>query len=171
MLQAQLVLVFWEPTLIQDILIYSKLQKIYPKADIIFSSTAGEILSGEVYDASVSVTAIFFESTVVQVVEEEVHDMSESFQKGELWMKTLKEKESLKHVLVFSDWLWVNGSKLLQWMHQEIGEQVGISWGLAADGPRFKETFVSLNDTPNSTKKIVFVWLYGTNLEVWTWSF
>ena len=63
--KAQLVLVFGAYALIEKTEVYDHLKVLYPNADIIFSSTAGEIMNGEVFDESIVATAIEFEKTKI----------------------------------------------------------------------------------------------------------
>ena len=56
--KCQLVLAFGSPALIIDPEIYNHLKASYPAANIVFSSTSGEIIDDNVYDDTVVVTAI-----------------------------------------------------------------------------------------------------------------
>ena len=53
--------------------------------------------------------------------------------------------DDLSHVLVFSDGLEVNGSALVEGLTAVLPPGVGVTGGMAADGPRFGETVVVLD--------------------------
>ncbi|WP_304132708.1 FIST N-terminal domain-containing protein, partial [Mesonia mobilis] len=62
-----LVLVFAGRRLLQQNKIIASIKKEFPYQHIIFGSTAGEIVGNQVYDNSVSVTAIEFEKSFFKI--------------------------------------------------------------------------------------------------------
>ncbi len=167
---AQLVLVFGGSKIIQEESSYNDVREMYPNADIVMSSTSWEIYKDEVYDESLSVSALYFEKTKLEAKAVTIADMSESYNKWAEGIELLDQDE-LSHILVFADGLSVNGSELIKWAKSITQTVVSMSWGLAGDGADFNETFVSLNGIPKSTNTVVFVWLYGSSIEVGCWSF
>ena len=78
--------------------------------------------------------------------------------------KGLKEK-NLKHILIFSNGIYVNGSELVRGFHEVAGNKVQISGGLAGDGSNFKNTWVMDGEKP-CEKCITAVGLYGDDIIV-----
>ncbi len=110
-----LVLAFISPDFIGKIKISDSLNWFYPDANIVFISTAWEIMWDQVYDDTISVTAIKFEKTSVQVALWKVDNIEDSSSVASKLAKDLYA-EDLNHVLVFSDWVWVNGSEIVRWI-------------------------------------------------------
>ena len=71
--------------------------------------------------------------------------------------------DDLAGVLVLSDGLGVNGTRLVAGITATLGERVPLSGGLAGDGPRFARTVVGLDEVP-ATGRVVLVGLYGASL-------
>ncbi len=138
------------------------IKKHFPKAIITGCTTAGEILDDQVRDNSLSLTSLAFESVQVKAVQVVVADYENSLMAGEALAKQLPG-ESLRHVLVFSDGLQVNGTDLAKGLTHTLPKDVTVSGGLAADGESFNSTATWLNDTPQEGR-IVAVGLYGEKL-------
>ena len=118
----------------------------FEKSHIVGCSTAGEIFGDRVFDDTVSVSVVKFEKTKIKVVysnpvNETVQDSFELANKlaGEL------NDPSLKAILVLSEGLKVNGSKLIQGLTHNLGSEVAIAGGLAGDSGKFKETWIIKN--------------------------
>lgn len=165
----QLVLAFVSPDHIKNKSIYESLKWFYPKADIILTSTSWEILGTDVFDWTVSVSALKFDKTPLKVVSKEVPNAEESFQVASDLAKELLT-DDLKYVLVFSDWLGVNGSQLVNWMKKVLPKNVWVTWWLAWDKAAFNKTYVLLNESTNEKNNIIMVWLYGNSIRVWNGS-
>jgi len=167
--KCQLVLVFSAPSLVCNADIYDFVRAKYPQAHIITVSTSGEIYKEFVRDESVCVNALYFEKTQIVVHETEIDAMSESYSKWqELAQSLLGDK--LRHVIVFSDGLQVNGSSLIQGMKEILWTSIGLTGWLAGDSADFKETFVAHNRVPNSKKMIIVIGFYGEYFQVGKWS-
>lgn len=167
--KAQLVLAFGATDIIKQSKHYKNLKEQYPKANIIFCSTAGEIMATKVSDDTIAVTAIEFSSTTTKCVEISIKDQLESYEQGKKLASQLP-KEGLVHALVFSDGLHVNGTALAAGFHESLPKTVSVTGGLVGDGARFKETVVGLDAAP-SEHKIVLIGLYGKKLHVGYGSF
>ncbi|TYA69799.1 FIST signal transduction protein [Seonamhaeicola marinus] len=139
------------------------LNKSFPDAIFIGCSTAGEISGVTVKDETVSLTAIEFEKTQLKKVSVKVQDKECSFKAGKTIASKLK-KDNLKHVIVLSDGLNVNGAELVSGLKSKIPD-VSITGGLAADGADFNETFV-IDNEGLFDKTIVGLGLYGESLKV-----
>jgi hypothetical protein len=144
--------------------VYGEIRKIYPEADIVLASTAGEIHGDEVNDNTVSVTACKFEKTALKVVEGNVADCANSFECGRSITQKLKG-DGLCHILVFSDGISVNGDDLVRGINEDLSADVIVTGGLAADAGRFTKTLVGANHEPESNR-IVAIGFYGNQLKI-----
>ncbi|MEO1438456.1 MAG: FIST N-terminal domain-containing protein, partial [Bacteroidota bacterium] len=161
---ANLVLAFGHRYQLQQAGIYTQLKHVFPKAEIVFASTSGQILGNRHYHEGVALTAIQFESSRVTSCSLDIDAYENSFEAGQALINLL-DREGLKHVFVLSDGQFVNGSELVQGMNTKLPEQVKVTGGLAGDDARFEHTLVGLNSQPTK-KKIVAIGFYGENLQV-----
>ena len=162
-IDANLFLLFISPdfNLKDDVLLSLNLK--YPKSTIIGCSTAGEISDVTVKDKTISLTAIQLEKTTLKKVSFQIKDMNCSYKAGEEIANKLNEND-LKHVIVLSDGLNINGADLVSGLKSKI-PRVSITGGLAADGSAFNKTFV-INDGKIVDKTIVGLGFYGDDLKV-----
>jgi len=161
---AQLVFVFGATAILENLKTFHEIKKIYPEAHILGCSTAGEICGSRVYDNSLVVTAIHFESTYIEGGRIALEDVGSGFEAGEQLARSI-DKENLTHVFVLSDGLNVNGSELVKGLTKNLSEGVTITGGLAADGERFGKTLVFWDDIPKKDT-IALVGFYGNNLRI-----
>lgn len=161
---AQLVLLFGNPSNLKNIKLFEEVRQFYPHAYILSGSTAGEILKARVYDDSLVTTAIQFENTVIKPAHLKIEDRKESFPLGEDLIRAL-DVEGLRHIFVLADGLNVNGSELVKGLVKHLPEGVGITGGLTGDGGNFKETLVGANQIAES-KNVVALGFYGTRLNI-----
>ena len=136
----------------------------FPNANIVYCSTAGEIMDNSVFDGSVAVTAIEFEKTDIKSALVNIKDYSDSAAAGKDIVDKLNG-EKLRHILIFADGGLVNGSDLVRGMNESLQSGVTISGGLAGDGSRFEKTLVGLNDNIQ-VGNIAAIALSGDDLEV-----
>jgi hypothetical protein len=167
--QYQLVLVFGAAECIADAPFYAKLKQDYPTADIVISSTSGEIAGDTVYDDSAVVTAISFNKTTCKAVVTQVQEHANSFETGQHLLKTLQAND-LSSVFVISDGTKINGSELVMGFNEDNVNNIPITGGLAGDAARFIRTLVGLNSTP-AVGNVVAVGFYGKNLKLGHGSF
>ncbi|MFN5295325.1 MAG: FIST signal transduction protein [Flavobacteriales bacterium] len=144
--------------------IYSEISKVYPDAQVVLASTAGEIHGEEVHDGTVSVTACRFDKTTIKVVEGNVSDCANSFDCGKAITARL-DGPGLCHVLVLSDGISVNGDDLVRGINYSLPKNVVVTGGLAADAGRFTKTLVGANQEPQSNR-IVAIGFYGNKLQI-----
>ncbi len=161
---AQLVLAFGSREALTNPERYQELRKFYPTANILCSSTSGEILGSHVYDNSIVVTAIYFERTSLKVAQTTIANMKDSYEQGKKLLEQLEAKD-LSHLFVLSDGHLVNGSELVKGLSDSLTQPIPITGGLAGDGSLFQKTLVGLNEPP-SEGKVVAVGFYGKNLKV-----
>lgn len=139
------------------------LNTLYPKATIIGCSTAGEISGVTVSDETISLTAIQLKKTRFKKASIEIETMDCSYKVG-LQLADKLISADLKHVLVFSDGLNVNGADLVAGLKDKM-PNISITGGLAGDGANFNETFV-INDVAIVDKTIVALGFYGNDLKI-----
>ncbi len=160
----QLVLAFGNRHLLEEEDIYSKLKSIFPQAEIVLSSTAGQILGPRYIRDGIVITAVKLEHSEVKAVAVKAEDYENSLGIG----KDLLEKmptENLKHIFILSDGQAINGSELVQGLYEGLPGNIGVTGGLAGDDARFEKTLVSLNGSDNK-KLVVALGFYGERLKV-----
>jgi hypothetical protein len=160
----QLVLVFGSPEHIVEPGVYVHLNSTYPNADIVFSSTAGEIINDAVYDNSIVATAIQLEKNTVACVKTNIDQHTNSFETGNFLMKALF-RDDLSNIFIIADGTSVNGSELVDGINHDNQLQVTVTGGLAGDAARFEKTFTGLNEFP-SQGNVIAIGFYGKNMRV-----
>lgn len=158
-----LLLVFASPEFIDDPVPLRDLRKAFPRAAILGCSTAGEILGATIDDRSVAVAVLRFERTTLAEVSAAVHRSSDSRAAGQTLGRALA-RPSLRGVLMLSDGLSVNGSELLRGI-EDAAPGIPVSGGLAADGSRFKRTWVMSGDAIEEDC-VAAIGLYGDHVHV-----
>lgn len=161
---ADLLLVFGARALLQSASLFPALRQACPDAVIAGCSTAGEICGTEVHDDSLVVTAVNFAATRVALVSATLELAADSRQAGATLSAQLLG-EQLRHVLVLSDGLAVNGSELVQGLRTSLPAGVNVTGGLAGDGPDFGATVV-IADAPAASHRIAAIGFYGDRLRV-----
>ena len=163
-LSAQLVLVFGSTSALKTTTALDEAKASYPGAHLFGCSTAGEILGTTVLDDSVVSTAIEFASTEIQCSSASVTGLGGSFQVGVELARSIPQ-EGLRHLLVLSDGLRVNGSRLVDGLESALPTDVTVTGGLSGDGESFEETLVVSDGQPESGT-IGAVGFYGERLRV-----
>ncbi|QWX84755.1 FIST C-terminal domain-containing protein [Cellulophaga sp. HaHaR_3_176] len=164
-LNKPLVFVFGNRYLLEEPNIYKDINKIFPDGDIILGSTAGEILGNNVYDETVSVTAIEFEKSSFIIHSKNVKNYDGNFQKLGEDLSSEFPKNSLKHLFIVSEGSTVNGSTLIDGLEKNLSKNILISGGLCGDDARFEKTLASYNSLPKEGE-VVAIGFYGEALEI-----
>jgi len=167
--KCQLVLAFGSRENITKPEIFDHLKEIYPNADIVFSSTAGEIMNDSVYDNSIVVTAVELEKTGVKSVITNINKHANSFEAGNFLVKQLDQND-LNCIFIISDGTFINGSELVDGFNQNNPNLVPITGGLAGDAARFEKTFTGLNNVP-SQGNVIAIGFYGKDMLIGHGSF
>ncbi|MDT0555933.1 FIST signal transduction protein [Patiriisocius hiemis] len=162
-MEPSIILLFISPLFPDKEEVLTYLTKKFPKASITGCSTAGEISNVSVTDRTISFTAIKFNKITHKKVAVPLNKIENSFKSGVNLGNKLLHKD-LKHILLFSDGLNVNGADLISGLKSVINS-TSVTGGLAADGPDFKKTFV-VNNNKLQEKTIVGIGLYGDSLKV-----
>jgi hypothetical protein len=161
---AQLVVVFGSTSRLDDPARVQELSRLYPRAHLVGCSTAGEICGTHVQDDSLVTTAAQFDGTTVRVAQVAIEGGQESFEAGRQLAGSLAA-EGLRHVLVLSDGLRVNGSELVRGMLSRLSHGVQVTGGLSGDGARFARTLVFADGEP-AEGHIAAVGFYGERLRI-----
>ncbi len=162
--QAQLVLVFAGRKQLENPATFTDLKNKYPNSILFGCSTAGEICSTQVTDDSIVVTALSFEHTKLKSTCVEISSMEQSYAVGQKLIAGL-DKEGLRHVLVLSDGLGINGSALVDGMHDSLPKQVTVTGGLSGDGGNFKKTLLLTNEGVKSNQ-VAAIGFYGDRIKI-----
>jgi hypothetical protein len=160
---AQLALVFGSRAALQANGVLSEVRGAYPHAQVTGCSTAGEICGEQVFDDSIVVTAVDFQRTPIAVASVALTD-GESEETGARLAAQLARKD-LRHVLVLSDGIHVNGSELVRGLTRVLPEEVTVTGGLSADGAKFEQTVVIVNGVPQD-RAVLAIGLYGDSIRV-----
>jgi len=162
---AQVVFLFGNRDLLKDKLLFEQVRKNYPEAEIVGCSTAGEILKDEIFNNSIVSTAVYFEKTKVKVNCEPIHSMDDSFKIGAKLIAKI-EKSGLKHIMILSEGLGINGSELIKGMYSGNHiDGVSVTGGLAGDQALFDETVVVCN-APGKSNLVLAIGFYGSEIKI-----
>lgn len=162
---AHLALVFGARAALVNDEVLAEIRTAYPHAVIAGCSTAGEICGDNVLDGTVVVTAMQFDHTTCVSASVSLDEVTSSREAATLLAGRLPDHARLRHVLVFSDGLHVNGSELVQGLVEGLPASVAVTGGLSADGPRFERTMVIADGHPRD-HIVTAVGLYGERLRV-----
>ncbi len=161
---ADLVLVFGGRDALAKNRVLSDLRASHPDALIVGCTTAGEIAGPRVLDDTVVSTAIRFSASEARGTIETLRDPDDSEGIG-LRIGARLLGDDLRHVVVLSDGLNVNGSQLVRGLTAALPASVRVTGGLSGDGERFGTTRVLWNDTLHD-RSVVAVGFYGRALDV-----
>ena len=163
-LKNPLVLVFAERTLLEKKDVLKNIREEFPYENIVFSSTAGEIIGSQVLENSITVTAIEFEKSSFIIKKANLFDFGEdSYSIGKDLIQQL-DLEDLKHIFVISEGSFVNGSRLIEGIESKLPGEVKITGGICGDNDKFEKTLVSFQTDP-AEGEIIIIGFYGESLE------
>ena len=158
----QLAIVFGSPDVFSDELLAIK--ACFPNATIIGCSTAGEIADTRVFDDGLVLTLVNFEYTRLKCTYVQLDDAAQSETVANQICSDLIEPD-LKHIVVLSDGLNVNGTRLASGFNRLLPATVLVTGGLAGDGARFQHTSTFCNDGILQ-RQICALGFYGKRLRV-----
>ncbi|GAA0853024.1 FIST signal transduction protein [Aliiglaciecola litoralis] len=161
---ASLVFVFGDRAMMQQDPFRGVLSNSFSQGDIVGCSTSGEIQGTAIYDQSLCLTAVEFDSSTVQVVDQVFVQGLNSFDFGQQ-LATKLSPQNLKHVFLLSDGQLVNGTDLVEGVTSSLPDGVMVTGGLAGDDVRFSETVLWHNHNVTSGL-VILIGLYGESLEV-----
>ncbi len=158
-----LVLLFGNTDVLQQSGHYAFFHDRYKNAQIIGSSSSGNVLGAKVSDEDVVATAInlekgYIKTSVIDFTQEDdLNIVSQNLVKG-------LPDEDLKSIFIISDGLNMNGTILAHNVNK-IKPNALITGGLAGDDARFEKTLIIANDDAKD-KRVVAIGFYGDNLHV-----
>ena len=159
-----LVLVFGSTSLLREGETLRAITEAYPHAVVTGCSTAGQIMATRVLDDVIVCTAIAFDQTCCRLECIGVDSPDESFTRG-MTLAGRFNQDQLRHVLIFSDGLHINGTNLVKGMQTVFPDAISITGGLAADGELFQQTVVVAHGLPQE-RMVVAVGFYGDALRI-----
>lgn len=165
-LKNPLVLVFGNRHILEKTDVYTDVKALFPDGEIIFGSTAGEIIGAQVLDDSLTLTAIEFEKSSYSIFRENSLDNNkDAIQLGKTLIKKVP-KEGLKHIFIVSEGSFVNGSALIEGLETLTSDlNVAITGGLCGDDSRFEKTISGYNENPKEGE-VILIAFYGESLEI-----
>ncbi|MEY2898879.1 MAG: hypothetical protein RL138_932 [Bacteroidota bacterium] len=164
-IHAQLVLVFTTPSKAKDESILSFIREKYPTAHIMGCSTSGEIANGIIEEAGVVVTAIEFEHTKLEKHSVNLSGAADSTRVGEALVNQFTQ-EGLRHILVLSEGLHINGTQLVEGMRSILPKEVNVTGGLAGDGADFVQTYVIDGEQGAAGNRVIGLGFYGDKIKI-----
>lgn len=141
------------------------LKNHYPEAVLFGCSSAGEISGIEVGDDSVVLTAIEFENSTVKLESIQIEEDADNTLLGAKLLDKL-DKNGLKHVMILSDGLNINGAELVDGIENTLPGNVTVTGGLAGDGSDFNETVVYDKSGKPVSNCIAALGFYGEKISV-----
>ncbi|EIA09565.1 FIST signal transduction protein [Flavobacterium frigoris] len=164
-LKNPLVLVFGNRFLLEDKKVLEDIRNEFPYEHIVFGSTSGEIICCNVFENSITVTAIEFEKSSFVVEAESIFKYEKNAEQlGEDLHKKIP-KENLKHLFVLSEGSFVNGSALINGLESNSELKTSMTGGMCGDDARFEKTLASYKDDPKEGE-VVLIGFYGDTLEI-----
>lgn len=142
--RAHLVLVFGARPVLAGDQVLRPLRSAYPDAVLAGCSTAGNIEGVRMREEGAFATVVAFDHAWVRSASRQIGGR-DSVEVGRRLAEGLPAGD-LRHVLLFSDGLHVNGSGLARGLSEALPEGVCATGGLAGDGDRFEDTLVVADD-------------------------
>ncbi len=159
---AQLALLFGSRELLGEPELFQNIKSTCPYALLVGCSTAGEITRNGIADNTAVLTLAQFDQVELTVATTDLADMKDSLAAGQRLGIQLQGKQP-RALIIFGQGLAINGSALIDGLHQVLGDGITLTGGLAGDGNHFQETLVMTPQGP-STKAIVALGLGGDGL-------
>ncbi len=162
--QPNWITVFGHPSFFESGNLGARLKEIFPKAEIIGCSTAGEISDKGVDDNKLIVTGVHFKKTNLKSSWCEIKGLDDSRNSGAKMSGQLG-KDGLRGVFVLGQGVNVNGSELIVGIKSNINEDTVVTGGLAGDAGAFVKTYVLSNEKVGSdiTAGVGF---YGADVKI-----
>lgn len=157
-----IVFVFGDIQLIREHDHTALLKQKYPNANIVGTSTAGNILDDVVSEYPGVATAVSFDKG--HVVLKSAHSLeNETLYETAQELAASLPKEGLRHVFVMADGLKINGSQLVKGLNSIL--DVSVTGGLAGDDLSFEQTLV-FADGPADEMSAVIIGFYGEGIHI-----
>jgi len=155
---ANIVFLFGDSDAVESATNFEAVKAMYPNADIVGTSSSGNIQGIEISDAAIIGTAIQFEKARTEISIVDFTSADDVEQQAGAMIDQLP-KENLKHVFVLSEGMLINGSDLVRGLNSKaIG--FTISGGMAGDGERFETTLIIANEVARKNRAVA-IGFYG----------
>ena len=155
---ANIVFLFGDSDAVKSASNFEAVKAMYPNADIVGTSSSGNIQGIEISDAVIIGTAVQFEKARTEISIVDFTSADDVEQQAGAMIDQLP-KENLKHVFVLSEGLLINGSDLVRGLNSKaIG--FTISGGMAGDGERFETTLIIANEVARKNRAVA-IGFYG----------
>lgn len=141
---------------------WRELRAAFPDAICAGCSSAGEISGQTVGDDGLAVSLVTFDHSTTRGSAVTVSSPADSFEAGRELGRQLVGPD-LRHVLILSDGLNVNGTALTAGLRESLPSGVCASGGLAGDGAKFEKTLVGFGSDLGG-QKVVGIGFYGQRL-------
>lgn len=146
----------------------AELRAVVGDLPLVWCTTSGEIAGEGVHDGTIVFTTVRFARAGVRAHQVTLDGTADSRAAGRLLAGRFgasTEAGALRHVLVFSDGLAVNGTGLVAGLADSLPAGVTLTGGLAGDGAQFSQTLVGLGDDL-AAGSLVAVGIYGDSVQV-----
>lgn len=161
---AQLALVFAPEGQLRLPATWERLRALHPQARIVACSSGAWIVDATVVEEGLLCTGVRFERSGILVACVRAGERPDAQGLGRLLASRL-EPAGLRHVLVFTEGLVLNGGRLAAGMIEALPPGVRVTGGLAGDGEHFESTGVFLDGHDGDIEAIA-IGLYGEALRV-----
>ncbi len=159
-----LILIFGDRTILEKENFYDEVTNTFKSNHFFGCSTAGEIINNNALENTVVFTGIKFSNTKIKIIKEKVNSSENSYAAGKKLASKL-EQNNLKHLLILSEGVNINGSKLLRGIKSCLSDDVAITGGLAGDYDKFQKTTI-IADAPPESNIIAGIGFYGDNIKI-----
>ena len=145
---------------IRENLYFDGIRKLYPNAILVGGSSAGTIYRDEIFDSGVVASALQLEKSRVRLAVAKLEDIGKSFEIGKSIVQQLMD-EDLKHIVVLSDTININGSEFVKGLNSETDSRIPISGGILAEETlNFSHAYV-IADKPAEKLLAIGIGFYG----------
>ena len=145
---------------IRENLYFDGIRELYPNAILVGGSSAGTIYRDEIFDSGVVASALQLEKSRVKLAVATLEDISNSFEIGKNIVQQLMD-EDLRHIVVLSDTININGSEFVKGLNSETDSKIPISGGILAEETRnFSHAYV-IADRPAKKLLAIGIGFYG----------
>lgn len=164
-IKPNLLFIFGDRELLCDNGFQKTLEKSFPDVIKFGCSSAGEIVGLEVHEKVVTITAVEFELTRIKMEDIFITDIQNSTKCGEALCEKFERKD-LKHLMVLSDGVNINGACLVEGIQNKLPKGIAVTGGLAGDGIDFNKTFVYDKSGEPKMNCVSAIGFYGESLNI-----
>ncbi len=125
------------------------LERYFPKAKIIGTTTAGNIIGGKLEDSSSVISVTTFEKTSLKLLHIDDISYENSFEKGEYFSQNLISKKT-KALIIFGDNNTINAQAFINGIKDSSKEDIVIAGGIAGITPNGEGSLLVSNEKISS---------------------